>query len=1098
MKKSFLFLFIFILTICTLLPPTSFAAAFTKADYQDVYQKSILFFDGNRCGPDVATDNVFSWRGACHTTDSYNGIDLTGGFHDAGDHVKFSMPAAFSASYMGWMLYEYPEVFNNYGITNKTLATLKQFTDYFLKCHPSANTYIYEVGDGSSDHGYWGPPETQTTARPVLLTTGSKPASDVLGNTAGALALMYLNYKNIDATYANRCLQAAKELYAMGTANKGLYDGGKPGLYESTTFYDDLAWAALWLYIAGGQTETRYLTEIDDYLSYPKPKDESHWQHIWTICWGDMYLGVHFKMAQMGNAKALDAAKWSMNYWMTTVKKTPGGLAWLDGWGPTRYSLGEMGLFLFYYNKIDKDPTVLAFAEKQVDYIMGSNPRGLSYVIGFGAKQVQQPHHRAANGWTYADPGGITQPAKHQLTGALIGGPDASDAFNDQTTNYQQTEVALDYNACLVAAMTGYMKAKFAIGNPPTIQITAPVNGTHFVELSDILITANASDSDGTVSKVEFYNENTLLPNGTITTPPYRYTWQRVLEGNYTITAIATDNSGNTTTATVNIIVENNGNIPPTVSITSPANGQAFHTPANITIQTNAADSDGTVAKVDFYNGTTLLGTDTAAPFTYTITNAALGSYSITAVATDNGGKYTTSTAVTFTVTPPNGTGTGLKGEYFDNMDFTNLKLTQTDATVDFNWAGGTPDPSIGADTFSVRWSGQVEPKYSETYTFYASHDDGVRVYVNNHLVINNWTDHAAVEDSGTIALIAGQKYDIRMEYYENGGDASANLSWSCPSQAKQIIPQTQLYSGDGPVPVPPTVSITSPANEATFAAPAAIAIQADAADSDGTVTQVDFYNGTALLGSDTTAPYSFNWNNVPAGTYTITAKATDSQGLTATSSVTVTVNSPDNNPPTISLTSPTNGQSFVAPAIIVIRANAADSDGTVTRVDFYNGTTLLATDTTAPYSYPWMNVVAGNYTITAVATDNQGATATSSVNVVVTPSGNLPPTVTITSPTDGQSFTAPATITIQANAADSDGTVTKVDFYNGSTLLSSDTSAPYSFSWANVPAGTYMITAVVTDNGNLSTTSSPITVVVNGTPPALKVQFFNTNLAGV
>jgi hypothetical protein len=113
MKKCFLFLFIFILTICTLLPPTSFAAAFTKADYQDVYQKSILFFDGNRCGPDVATDNVFTWRGTCHTTDSYNGIDLTGSFHDAGDHVKFSLPAAFSASYMGWMLYEYPEVFNN-------------------------------------------------------------------------------------------------------------------------------------------------------------------------------------------------------------------------------------------------------------------------------------------------------------------------------------------------------------------------------------------------------------------------------------------------------------------------------------------------------------------------------------------------------------------------------------------------------------------------------------------------------------------------------------------------------------------------------------------------------------------------------------------------------------------------------------------------------------------------------------------------------------------------------------------------------------------------------------------------------------------------
>ncbi len=151
---------------------------------------------------------------------------------------------------------------------------------------------------------------------------------------------------------------------------------------------------------------------------------------------------------------------------------------------------------------------------------------------------------------------------------------------------------------------------------------------------------------------------------------------------------------------------------------------------------------------------------------------------------------------------PPNSTsnGTGLTGDYYDNMDFTGAKVTRTDATVNFNWGSGVPVAGIGADTFSTRWTGQVQPQFSETYTFYTTSDDGVRLWVNGTQVINNWTDHGPTENSGTIALVGGQKYDIRMEYHENGGAAVATLSWSSPSQAKQIIPQTRLYPGNGAV----------------------------------------------------------------------------------------------------------------------------------------------------------------------------------------------------------------------------------------------------------------------------------------------------------
>ena len=147
-------------------------------------------------------------------------------------------------------------------------------------------------------------------------------------------------------------------------------------------------------------------------------------------------------------------------------------------------------------------------------------------------------------------------------------------------------------------------------------------------------------------------------------------------------------------------------------------------------------------------------------------------------------------------------TGDGLLGEYFDNINLTNRFLFRTDATVDFDWGTGTPANGIGANTFSVRWTGQIEPLYSETYTFRTTTDDGVRLWVNNQLVIDNWVDQAAAPSTGTINLEAGVLYDIRMEYYENQGLASAQLQWSSPSQALQVVPQSQLYAADDPGPV--------------------------------------------------------------------------------------------------------------------------------------------------------------------------------------------------------------------------------------------------------------------------------------------------------
>ena len=201
-----------------------------------------------------------------------------------------------------------------------------------------------------------------------------------------------------------------------------------------------------------------------------------------------------------------------------------------------------------------------------------------------------------------------------------------------------------------------------------------------------------------------------------------------------------------------------------------------------------------------------------------------------------------------------------------------------------------------------------------------------------------------------------------------------------------------------------------------------------------------------------------------------------------------VAAGSPTNQPPTVSLSSPASGASFSAGTTIPVSATASDANGTVSRVQFYAGTTLIGTDTSSPYSVSWPNVATGSYTLSAVATDNAGATRTSATRTVTvtssTPpsSSNQPPSVSMTSPSFGAVFNAPASITLSANASDSGGSVTRVDFYRGTTLIGSDTNSPYSFWWTNVSAGSYSLTAVARDNAGATTVSSTRDITVR--PP--------------
>jgi hypothetical protein len=219
-----------------------------------------------------------------------------------------------------------------------------------------------------------------------------------------------------------------------------------------------------------------------------------------------------------------------------------------------------------------------------------------------------------------------------------------------------------------------------------------------------------------------------------------------------------------------------------------------------------------------------------------------------------------------------NSLNNGLKGEYFNNKTLTGSPvLTRTDATVSFNWAGSSPDPSVNADIFSVRWSGFVQPTYSQTYTFSTSSDDGIRLWVNGVQVINNWSDHSATTNTGTIALTAGVKYDIVLEYYENGGDAVSQLSWSSPTNPTSvIIPSTQLYS---------VASCGSPAsaNVGINAQPAT-----PVAPTVGTITQPDCVTGGSVFLSNLPATGTISQTGTSTNSYTITATTMTISGLAA------------------------------------------------------------------------------------------------------------------------------------------------------------------------------------------------------------------------
>lgn len=481
---------------------TVYSNIIVSADYNyvDGLAKGILFYEANWCGPD-AGNNRLQWRGPCHVHDGEDiGLDLTGGFHDAGDHVKFGLPQGYSSSVLAYTLYLYEDVLKEKEQYDHLYNIVRHFTDYYIKSHPDKNTFYYQVGDGDIDHSYWGPPELQTDPRPAYAAaTPLTPASEMCGQAAATLALMYLNSRELDPAYAERCLNYALSIYNLGKNYLG--KGTGQSYYGSGPYWDELCWGGIWLYNATGNTQ--YLDDVNNFIkSHLGANGALGYQNNWTMCWDDVWAPVFIELYRItGDNVYKDCVEYNLDYWMNRIQRTPGGLRYLDSWGVLRYTAAECMLALVYYD-MTGNIKYRDFAKSQIDYILGSNPRNSSYVVGFGKNHPLFPHHRAASGRLEGPPADEkkTMPERHTLYGALVGGPQIDDSYVDDIDQYTYTEVAIDYNAGFVGAMAG-MSKHFGGGQKAEL---IPEEE----QIEDIYIEASIGSTSGSEIKLNIYLNN--------------------------------------------------------------------------------------------------------------------------------------------------------------------------------------------------------------------------------------------------------------------------------------------------------------------------------------------------------------------------------------------------------------------------------------------------------------------------------------------------------------------------------------------------------------------------------------------------------------
>ncbi|XP_067015190.1 endoglucanase E-4 [Anabrus simplex] len=424
-------------------------------NYDKVLEYSLLFYEAQRSGH-LPPDNRVKWRGDSALGDKgQNGEDLTGGYYDAGDFVKFGFTMASTTTLLAWGLISYKDAYKASGQLKAGLSAIKWASDYFIKCHVSPNELYGQVGDFALDHKFWGRPEDLNMSRPAYKIDAQHPGSDLAGETAASLAAVSIVFRHENPEYSALCLKHARELYRFANQYRGLYHEtikGAAEFYESTDYGDELTWAAAWLYKA--TNESQYLDEAQHHYSKFRLKERPN-----EFFYNKKVAGVQVLLAQLTKQREyLDAAQAFCDFTVDYQKKTPKGLVYIDKYGTLCHAANVAFVCLQAAEAGINVQKYLDFARRQINYMLGDS--GRSFVVGMGNNPPKQPYHAASSCPDRPEPCGWDDfrhrgPNPQVLYGALVSGPDENDFYEDKREEYVYNEVTLDFNAGFQSAVAG-------------------------------------------------------------------------------------------------------------------------------------------------------------------------------------------------------------------------------------------------------------------------------------------------------------------------------------------------------------------------------------------------------------------------------------------------------------------------------------------------------------------------------------------------------------------------------------------------------------------------------------------------------------------
>ncbi|KAK9095735.1 hypothetical protein Sjap_021232 [Stephania japonica] len=495
-------------------------------NYTLALHKALMFFNAQRSGPLPKHNNV-SWRGNSGMRDglSDNSVNknLVGGFYDAGDAIKFNFPASFAMTMLSWSVIEYSAKYEAAGELNHAKEVIKWGCDYLLKTfNSSADTIdkIYaQVGEGDTskgptpnDHYCWVRPEDIDYPRKVYECHG---CSDLAAEMAAALAAASIVFKDTK-TYSHKLLHGSKTLFKYAREQRGRYSAGgtDPSLfYNSTSYWDEFLWGGAWLYYATGNSSFLQLATTRGLAKHAG----AFWggPDYGVLTWDNKLAGVQVLLSRLRlflspgypYEDMLGTFHNQTNIIMcsylpvfTSFNRTKGGLIQLNHGRPQplQYVVNAAFLATLYSDYLEAADTpgwycgpnfystevLRDFAKTQIDYILGKNPRKMSYVVGFGNHYPKHVHHRGASipkgrirynckgGWKWRD---SPRPNPNTLVGAMVAGPDKHDGFHDVRSNYNYTEPTLAGNAGLVAALVALSGEKSGIDKNTIFSAVPPM-----------------------------------------------------------------------------------------------------------------------------------------------------------------------------------------------------------------------------------------------------------------------------------------------------------------------------------------------------------------------------------------------------------------------------------------------------------------------------------------------------------------------------------------------------------------------------------------------------------------------------------------------